>query len=1374
MSSGSPPGASPPTSQAPPPASSAPPPASSAPSPAPSPSSAPPPQSSSPPPQPSPAPPPSTSAPAPAPPNSTPTPAPQPPSTQQPAPSAPAPPPTEPSRSSVVVIVTSTLSPTDANTSTPPPSNATSSPSTTVSKLPTSTAEPSSGGLSPGGTIAVAVVVPVVSVALIILALLFWWRKRKARKLAEEERKREIEEYRFDPNNDPTLPAIGLTRYNDDTAAKDGDTGYRGWGTTSTSRKYSTNMSSGPSMPVSDNGSQQPFRSGSPLDDGGYYPDGGIRPDSGDSETIGALPASTVVNRTDIHRGPSNASSGYSAANHSDVSDDFSPPGAPPGTQYYEENPYYSDMPQQGPYGDNLNAAPPVIRDVQARRNTRIESPTLIKQLSATPTIPAQGATASPVSEILDPQAALRANKEVFFFRLEREIEKVNVFYLQKEAEFSLRLKTLLDKQRVVQSKRSISNSKAPANFVTLFEGFQQFDGDLNKLQQFVEVNETAVSKILKKWDKTSKSRTKELYLQRAVEVQPCFNRDVLRDLSDRATTARLELEAWAEGENIQFDTSHSVERSNVPEEDDVDLHALHTASAGNLAILRDWISKLQFSQDAGLRVTRIFLAAINDFPDEVLTLLLDTGLVDMHAQDDINERSCLHEAAISGRGFVLKAALERGVDVSHTDVYGRIPLHYACMHGRVEMVCALVDAGPPTVDFMDHDNFTPLIHGIIRDQLPCVEQLLSRNARINPSSESDHIPLNLACQHASLPIIRMLLERNAELLPDAEGLYPQHLVARSCRAPDVILLLRDHGADLDQKDKLYQWTPLFHAASEGCVACLRTLLDSGVDADALDEKNLPAMYYAVWEGHLECMILLWSRKAGPRLSQAPPNSLNGPNFRDAGSMTSPTLAERPGPGSMEGDGIPDLSLPPPIIPLRRYGHNFLDNKTFIQICFDSAPSESIVFYQAGRYAAARLAISSKLSDLIPRNIMLPLQEDSRVVSFQIDRLDTFALEFEIFPTFGSKVIAKTVALPNLFSTGNRSSGACCLPLFDPRLRPIGEIKFCFQVIKPYYGEPLEITHFATYWKATSALDSDHNGQITGSSLSGDYVQLFIQLTRDNIPVLCPEFTIKHHGIEIPVCRLTYDQFKVVGRERHNQNNSAESLLRSLEALSVDDLAHAHRLLATSFLSLQEVLAHLSTNIHVNLCILYPSATDENEFSLGPPTDVNIFADSILTEVFNHARASKENNPYFMRSVVFTSYNPNICIALNWKQPNYPVLLCNDLGQIRDLTRDSMTQLPICCSGRASMSVKEAARIAQGNNFMGLMCRSSLLNVMPALIESVKEQGLVLVADTSDESGERSRPVPPMGAEWAYRMPTGVNGVMRGTGILRFNDTIDM
>ncbi|KAL5366412.1 ankyrin repeat protein nuc-2 [Aspergillus floccosus] len=1005
----------------------------------------------------------------------------------------------------------------------------------------------------------------------------------------------------------------------------------------------------------------------------------------------------------------------------------------------------------------------------------------LIKQLSATPTIPAQSAAGEP-QNVPEAQAALRANKEVFFFRLEREIEKVNAFYLQKEAEFSLRLRTLVDKKRVIQS-RTVTNSKAPANFVALFEGFQQFDGDLNKLQQFVEINETAMSKILKKWDKTSKSRMKELYLHRAVEVQPCFNRDVLRDLSDRATTARLELEAWAEGENIQFDAARPVDRNMVvqsfgPDEDDLDLQILQSATTGNLQTLREWTAKLQSSPDARDRATRTFLAAINEFSDDVLQVLLESGLVDVYAEDDINERNCLHESAISGREFVFKAGLAAGVDISRSDVYGRIPLHYACMHGRVEMVRELLAAGPHTVDMMDHDNFTPLIHSIVKNQLACAEQLLCNNARIDPASESDHIPLNLACQHGSLPIVKMLLERRAKVLPDAEGLYPQHMVARASQSPQLLLLLKQHGADLNQRDKLYQWTPLFHAASEGCVDCLRTLLELGVDSDAIDEKGLAAMYYAAWEGHLECMLLLWAERAKSKPPQRPLDIMNGLKLQGSGATVDSQMTDFAAPDSMDtADGIPDLELPPPIIPLRRYGHNFLDKKVFVQILFDPGSAGSISFDQAGRHPAARLTISSKLSDLIPRTVMLPIQEDSRIISFQVDNLETFAVDFEIFPTFGSKVIAKTVALPVVFKAEDSSTGSCCLPLFDPRLRSIGQLRFGFQVIKPYHGDPLEITHFATYWKATSAVDSEHNGLVTGSSLTGDHVQLFVQLTKDRVPILHPRFTVEHHGIDIPVCHLTLAQFRAIGAERGvNQSE----MIQFLQTRAVDDLAQAHRVLATSFLSLKEVFQHLPLGVNVNLSILYPSAAEERALNMTSLLDVNSFADAILTDVFDHARVARENSPDFMRSVVFTSYNPNICIALNWKQPNYPILLCNDLGQIRDLARDVGSLPDIDSSGRASMSIKESARIAQSNNFMGLICRSSLLNVVPALVETIKELGLVLVADTSDEveSPEQKDALTAtdtMGvAEWAYRMPDGVNGVMKANGILRFNDTIDM
>ena len=747
----------------------------------------------------------------------------------------------------------------------------------------------------------------------------------------------------------------------------------------------------------------------------------------------------------------------------------------------------------------------------------------------------------------------------------------------------------------------------------------------------------------------------KELYLHRAVEVQPCFNREVLRDLSDRATTARLELEAWAEGENIQFHATRPTDRPPAVftnDEDELEMHILDSSTTGNLQTVREWVASLKTYPDAGERATRTFLSAINGYSDEVIDVLLDSGLVDLHTEDDINERNCLHEAAISGRDHVLQAGLAANVDVSRCDVYGRIPLHYACMHGRVEMARELLVAGAHTIDTMDHDNFTPLIHSIVKNQLACAELLLYNNARINPTSESDHIPLNLACQHGSISIVKMLLERNAQRLPDAEGLYPQHMVARSSQSPQLLLLLKQHGADLNKKDKLYQWTPLFHAASEGCVDCLRTLLELGVDAEAVDEKGLPAMYYAAWEGHLECMLLLWSKRADENATRKPMDILKGLQLHESIVAAPTNTASTDADMETTVDGIPDLSLPPPIIPLRRYGHNFLDRKVFVQILFDqdsNYESRSIVFDQAERYPAARLTISSKVSDLIPRNVILPIHEESRMVSFHIDNLDTFTVDFEIFPTFGSKVIAKSVALPTVFRAEKSSAGTCILPLFDPRLRSIGQLRFSYQVIKPYHGEPLEITHFATYWKATSTTDSEHNGLVTGSSLSGDYVQVFVQLTRDEVPVLYPQYTVNHHGIAIPVCRLTYAQFKSIGADKGVDQSE---IAQFLQEHGSEDIAKTHRVLAASFLTLRDVLRYLPIGVHVTISVLYPSITEEQTLDMASTADINSFADAILTDVFDHARIARDQTPDFMRSVVFASYNPNICTALNWKQPN--------------------------------------------------------------------------------------------------------------------------
>lgn len=224
---------------------------------------------------------------------------------------------------------------------------------------------------------------PVVVVALLVVGGIFLWRRRKQRKDEEETRRKEVEDYGYNPNNDPTLPPIGGIAGSE--MAED-SSGYRGWGNTtnpSTGRKTSTTVSGGMNAGYSDNGSNQGgyISPGSPTQGAALSESGnsvdplvGGRRRTLDSDGIGALGAGPAAgtNPTNIRRGPSNASSSYSVGNRSESSDGQAPVGSP--YDYSQmENAYY----QPGMYGEQTynGGQQPIIRDVSARRNTRIENP---------------------------------------------------------------------------------------------------------------------------------------------------------------------------------------------------------------------------------------------------------------------------------------------------------------------------------------------------------------------------------------------------------------------------------------------------------------------------------------------------------------------------------------------------------------------------------------------------------------------------------------------------------------------------------------------------------------------------------------------------------------------------------------------------------------------------------------------------------------------------------------------------------------------------------------------------------------------------------------------------------------------------------------
>ncbi|KAG0205298.1 phosphate system positive regulatory protein pho81 [Mortierella sp. GBA30] len=956
-----------------------------------------------------------------------------------------------------------------------------------------------------------------------------------------------------------------------------------------------------------------------------------------------------------------------------------------------------------------------------------------------------------------DENSTLRqSQKAAFFFKLERELEKVNSFYLQKESELKVRLRSLIDKEKVLLSRQGRPGTGSSIN--SLKEAFRQFEHDLNKLQKFVETNGTGFRKILKKWDKRSKSTTKELYLARQVDLQPCFNQDAMVELADSAAHHLLGLDNIQRGRPNSTPTSpitaksaHSPALVSIPSSpvqqqmDDVETDLFNALATSQSSTLQEIIDRRllapslptgMLSEDLSSQVlvnnrlapdlaqevlSRVFWRCCSEasMSDSVIQQLVNTGLVNFKFVDDISDRTCLHEAALVGRLSLLKLGVENGVNPESMDVYGRRPLHYVSMYGYADCATYLLSLNA-SMTATDHDGFRPLIYSVMNGHTECVEIFLANNVDIEASKEGDPIPLSLACHYGHEDIAMMLIGRGANVRAcNADGLEPLHITCREGHTR-LAKTLTTKGACLDQEDKYMCWTPLFYAASEGHVDCVRILLEAGCSVNVLDEHAKTPIYYAASEGHVDCVELLieaGGKAEGNVLGSPVDTIMEAPPPLSASNVLSSTLPSmesdlsRPdstaSPTSMNDldmDLIPSLALPPPIIPFRIYGHNYLDKKYQINLTLGHVSNDSpglhkppVHLYGTAQISSLKLVISSRPDNgMIPHNVILPLADNRKVYGFQIDALDQFTVEFDIFPTFGSKAIGRAVALPNHFNSPLLTVGKGVLPLFDAHLKVVGELAFEYSVIRPFQGVRLEVGgRLETYWKSTNSIDSTISAAttplvgtpsltpvststskgmlphpapqttlsgnvvpsyITASSLAGEYIQLSIQMTRDFIPIVYAGWRLPVDGFDLAVSDVKFSQFKRFG-DLVRRNHSGDDLESGSKQLSGGwGSAEWRRRIYDRWMSLEQVLRILPRHIGVNLELKYPTMSERKYYRLNNTIEFNKFVDTILQTVYDSVSATHH------RRFVFSSFNPVICSALNWKQPNYAVFFCTYCG----------------------------------------------------------------------------------------------------------------
>ena len=411
--------------------------------------------------------------------------------------------------------------------------------------------------------------------------------------------------------------------------------------------------------------------------------------------------------------------------------------------------------------------------------------------------------------------------------------------------------------------------------------------------------------------------------------------------------------------------------------------------------------------------------------------------------------------------------------------------------------------------------------------------------------------------------------------------------------------------------------------------------------------------------------------------------------------------------------------------------------------------------------------------------IDLPVQEtiSTEPIVFTTGDITKVKLFFDIVPTYAGshdQRVGRGVALLSTVKSSIGSKrmllqGDIAVPIVAVNtLEVIGSVNFNFLIITPFTHPNMTITEDLTYWKSmASTMVIGHRGLgknvagrnslqlgentiqsfIAAANLGASYVEFDVQLTKDHVPVIYHDFLVSETGIDAPVHTLTLEQFLHVNESRSPitsqsgtpmlpnsavmqvKNGSEKQKQRSM---SVGDLKKTDKLdmsermkhtrdfkqkgfkgnsrgnfIQAPFATLEEMFQKLPESIGFNIEMKYPMLHESEEHEMDTyAVELNSFVDTVLAKVYDLGKK---------RNVIFSSFNPDICLLLSFKQPSIPILFLTDAGTspVGDI--------------RAS-SLQEAIRFASRWNLLGIVAAAEPLVISPRLVKVVKESGLVCVS----------------------------------------------
>ncbi|KUI62106.1 Glycerophosphodiester phosphodiesterase GDE1 [Cytospora mali] len=704
---------------------------------------------------------------------------------------------------------------------------------------------------------------------------------------------------------------------------------------------------------------------------------------------------------------------------------------------------------------------------------------------------------------------------------------------------------------------------------------------------------------------------------------------------------------------------------------------------------------------------------------------------------------------------------VEEGIDAPDwQDKEGNAPLHLAVIGGHALTTQALLQGenwlGPnedkKAMRRAISKSSAVLAIATKSNFKSIVKLLVDAGVDINWQDSSGETALHIAARFGHDDCARILIEGTEEQKADLElfeknfNWTPLHIAAVDGHLSTAKLLVKA-GANVDKPDSS-GWVAREHAALRGHLELAQLLKEnSNADEIALESTNSDDGNTTTTEISAPEVSSLGDRRSNGTSRVAEPVKSFGHRYLKEESLVLVSL------GSMDMRRDVD-AVKLDRVPLNEAHTTQLDTALSVVISANGAHGE-------------------------PTIIDLPVHENisTEPIVFTTKDATKVKLLFDIVPTYSGNEknkIGRGVALlssvrPSVGSKRMNLQGDVCVPVMSSAtLEVIGTVNFNFLVVTPFSHPNMEVTSEQTYWKKlASTMVIGHRGLgknvtsnrslqlgentvesfIAAANLGAQYVEFDVQLTKDHVPVIYHDFLVSETGIDAPVHTLTLEQFlhinpdarRLNGKDILNQqltrvrNNEPGPRQRSmsvgygsgdgpdsLSSVADERMKHTRdfkekgykgnsrgNFIQAPFATLEDLFRDLPAGVGFNIEMKYPMLHESEEHEMDAyAVELNSFCDTVLTKVYDLAEG---------RHIIFSSFNPDICLCLSFKQPNFPILFLSDAGDapVGDV--------------RAS-SLQEAIRFASRWNLLGIVAVSKPFTNSPRLVRVVKQHGLVCVS----------------------------------------------